>query len=170
MGLILGSAFTSVVNSVVNDLFTPILGLAVDSSLENAHVVIACPKRSNNSRDRGVVGVDCDWNQWPTVSAAKTAGAITWNYGSFIQISINFLIISLIVYFIVKVYSTAFRIKKPKKGPNCKYCYKEVHSKATKCCWCCSEIEPKSPDIAKSSTNSIVPSPVSPAPSTKVKP
>jgi large conductance mechanosensitive channel len=157
VGLVLGSAFTSIVNSLVNDIFTPVIGLAVDSSLEHAHFVIACPRLSNNSRDRGVVGVNCVQNQWPTVASAKSAGAIVFSYGAFIQNIINFMIISSIVYFIVKLYTVAFHIKKPKKGVPCKYCMKDVPIRAMKCCWCTSDLDPPlSP--SKSAKSAILPS------------
>jgi large conductance mechanosensitive channel len=156
VGLVLGSAFTSIVNSLVNDIFTPVIGLAVDSSLENAHFVVACPRLSNNSRDRGIVGVHCVQNQWPTVASAKTAGAIVFSYGAFIQNVINFMIISSIVYFIVKLYTVAFHIKKPKKTIPCKFCLKDVPTKAVKCCWCASELEPQ-PSPLKSAKSAVLP-------------
>ncbi|KAJ3319178.1 hypothetical protein HDV06_006618 [Boothiomyces sp. JEL0866] len=147
VGIVMGAAFTAIVTSMVNDIFTPIISLALgSSSLDNAYVLIACPllNTTNGNSGRGKIGKDCFQSQFPTVALAKSAGAITWNYGSFLQQIINFLIISIIVFFIVKVYTAAFRRKKEepeKKEKECSYCCKEIPVHAKRCCFCTSTVE-----------------------------
>ncbi|KAJ3317776.1 hypothetical protein HDV06_001259 [Boothiomyces sp. JEL0866] len=153
VGIVIGAAFTAIVTSMVNDLFTPIISLAIgSSSLDNAFVLIACPLLDPNSTfsARGKIGKDCFQSQYTTVALAKSAGAITWNYGSFLQQIINFLIISIIVFFIVKLYTATFRRKKrtEKKEKECSFCCKDIPIKAKLCCYCTSNVENITQEVA----------------------
>ncbi|KAJ3319176.1 hypothetical protein HDV06_006616 [Boothiomyces sp. JEL0866] len=148
VGIVMGAAFTAIVTSLVQDIFTPLISLAIgSSSLDNAFVLMACPplNATEPNSKRGSIGKDCYASQFGTVAAAKTAGAITWNYGSFIQEVINFIIISIIVFFIVKLYAATFCRKKEepeeKTTKDCDFCCKEIPLKATKCCFCTSLLE-----------------------------
>ncbi|KAJ3208801.1 hypothetical protein HDU67_006521 [Dinochytrium kinnereticum] len=49
VGLVLGAAFTTLINSVVTDLVAPIIGLAIEANLQNAFIVLRCGKNSTNS-------------------------------------------------------------------------------------------------------------------------
>ncbi|KEG16402.1 large conductance mechanosensitive channel protein MscL [Bartonella bacilliformis] len=83
VGVIIGSAFGGLVNSVVNDIFMPIIGLITGSiDFSNMFIQLAGDKKA-------------------TLLAAKEAGA-TLSYGNFITLLINFLIISWILFFLVK--------------------------------------------------------------------
>ncbi|KAI8898991.1 large-conductance mechanosensitive channel, partial [Globomyces pollinis-pini] len=137
VGIVMGAAFTSIVNSGVSDIITPVISLAVGSSLQNTMLIIACPKLADN-KTRGVLGKDCQQGDFATIEIAKNRGAVTWNYGSFLQICINFLITSAIVYFMVKVYAATFRREKPPKVRECDFCCKDVPIKAVKCGFCTS--------------------------------
>lgn len=87
IGIIIGNAFTLVVNSFVNDILTPPLGLLTSSPLDQAFVLM----RSGQSGS----------TTYPSLTAAQDDGAVTWNYGHFIQTCINFLIICLAIYLMV---------------------------------------------------------------------
>ena len=143
VGLVMGTAFTAVVNSAVADLFTPIIALAIQTtSLANSFVVMACPK-DNATGTRPDVST-CR-GSYSTLVSANTAGAITWNYGSFIQQCINFLIIALVVFFIVKIYSAGsgkFTKPKPKVEKECAHCLKAIPCLATRCAYCTSSVAP----------------------------
>ena len=143
VGLVMGTAFTAVVNSAVTDLFTPIIALAIQTtSLANAFVVMACPK--NNVTGTRPSASTCSGN-FSTVAQANTAGAITWNYGSFIQQCINFIIIAAVVFFIVKIYSAGSgRFIKPKEKTEkeCINCCKSIPCKAKRCAFCTSAVVP----------------------------
>ncbi|KAJ3301853.1 hypothetical protein HDV03_000262 [Kappamyces sp. JEL0829] len=140
VGLVIGASFTAVVNSMVKDLITPLISLAMDAvSLSDTFVVMACPK-ANGTGPRPPSST-CS-GSFTTVLAAQTAGAITWNYGSFINNVITFLITALIVFFIVKAYAAAFRRKPAEKTTKeCPECCKDVPLKATRCAFCTSAIK-----------------------------
>ena len=129
VGLVMGAAFTNIVNSMVSDIFTPFIGLAVGNSFENLFIVLRCPANATDCRDT-----------LKSLPAAKAAGAVTWNWGPFVQAVLNFIIISLIVFFIVKIYTAAFRQDKTVTTKECEYCCKEIPIKAKKCSYCCTAL------------------------------
>ncbi|KAJ3208808.1 hypothetical protein HDU67_006528 [Dinochytrium kinnereticum] len=119
VGVVMGAAFTAIVNSLVNDLITPIIGLATEKNLENTFIVIKC-KRVNGSVDSSCV--EGKQGNYSTVAAANAAGALTVNWGRFIQVCINFLIISAFIYFFIKIYGATFLRVAPKPEPKTKAC------------------------------------------------
>ena len=87
VGIIIGAAFTSVVSSLVKDVFTPVLGLLVGGvDFSNLFITL-----------RG--------EHLPTLDAAQKAGAITINIGLFLNSIISFLIIAFVIFWVVKVLS-----------------------------------------------------------------
>jgi large conductance mechanosensitive channel protein len=84
IGLVIGAAFTSVVQSSVNDIIAPVIGLAVGSQLDNAFVYLKQPDSAICDRNETL----CE--EIKTVAQAHTVGAVTWNYGAFIQTCLNF--------------------------------------------------------------------------------
>ena len=84
VGIIIGAAFTAIVASMVDDLLQPILGL-VTGGTDFSNYYIAM-----------------DGNDYPTLQAARDAGAPVFAYGSFITAVINFLIIAFVVFLLVK--------------------------------------------------------------------
>ncbi|KAJ3107665.1 hypothetical protein HDU97_003659 [Phlyctochytrium planicorne] len=144
VGVVMGAAFTAIVNSVVNDLITPIIGLATENNLENTFVVIKCKKVNGIQTDQ-TCKVGSQGN-YTTVAIANAAGAITINWGRFIQIVINFIIIAAIIYFFVKIYSNTFLRVVPKPAPKtrpCDYCLEDIKVGATRCKFCGSEQNPQ---------------------------
>ena len=84
VGIILGAAFTTIVNSLVNDLIMPPIGLAIGGiDFSNLFVTL-----------RG--------GSYPTVEAAKAAGAVTVNYGLFLNAVLRFVIVAFAVFLLVK--------------------------------------------------------------------
>jgi large conductance mechanosensitive channel len=84
VGIILGAAFTTIVNSLVNDLIMPPLGLAIGGiDFSNFFVTL-----------KG--------SSYPTLEAAKAAGAVTVNYGLFINAVIRFVIVAFAIFLLVK--------------------------------------------------------------------
>jgi large conductance mechanosensitive channel len=84
VGLILGAAFTTIVNSLVKDIVMPPIGLVLGGiDFSNFFVTL-----------KG--------GSYPTLEAAKTAGAVTVNYGLFINAIINFTIVAFAVFLLVK--------------------------------------------------------------------
>jgi large conductance mechanosensitive channel len=84
VGIIVGAAFTTIVNSLVNDILMPPLGLALGGlDFSNFFVTLKGPVAT-------------------TPEAAKAAGAVTLNYGLFINAIIRFLIVAFAVFLLVK--------------------------------------------------------------------
>ena len=84
VGIVIGAAFTTIVNSLVKDLLTPILGLLLGGvDFTNVFVTL---KGSHEA----------------TLDAAKAAGAVTLNVGIFLNAIISFLIVSFAIFWIVR--------------------------------------------------------------------
>jgi large conductance mechanosensitive channel len=84
VGLIIGAAFTTIVNSLVNDLLMPPIGLLL-GGIDFSEFFITLKGTAQ-----------------PTVAAAKAAGAVTLNYGLFINAIIKFVIVAFAVFLVVK--------------------------------------------------------------------
>ena len=85
IGVIIGASFTGIVNSLVNDVLMPPIGLALGGvDFSNFFVVI-----------KGDHAVD-------TLAAAKAAKAVTINYGLFINAVINFLIVAFVLFLMIR--------------------------------------------------------------------
>jgi large conductance mechanosensitive channel len=98
VGIIIGAAFTAIVNSLVKDLFTPILGLVVGGiDFSNIFITLKGP-------------------HLPTLDAAKAAGAVTLNIGLFLNACISFLIVSFAIFWLIKAINT-FLAKKQEEAP-----------------------------------------------------
>lgn len=84
VGIIIGAAFTAIVNSMVGDVLMPIIGMAT-SGLDFSNLFIAL-----------------DGNEYATLAAAEEAGAAIVKYGVFINAVINFLIVAFVIFILVK--------------------------------------------------------------------
>jgi large conductance mechanosensitive channel len=84
VGIILGAAFTTIVNSLVNDIIMPPIGLLL-GGIDFSDFFVTIKGQS-----------------YPTVAAAKAAGAVTVNYGLFINAVIKFVIVAFAVFILVK--------------------------------------------------------------------
>ena len=127
-GVMIGGAFTTIVNSLVNDMLMPVIGL-VTGGVNLSGLFVAL-----------------DGQQYVSIEAAKEAGVGTLNYGAFIQNIINFLIIAFCVFLFVKAMAKIMPKKEelPKKAERlCPYCKMAVHDEAVKCGHCGSDIEGK---------------------------
>jgi large conductance mechanosensitive channel len=95
VGIVIGVAFTAIVNSAVADLFMPLLGLftgGVDFS--NQMIVLR----------EGTVPAP-----YATVAAAKEAGAVTLNVGLFVNVVINFIVVAFAMFMVIKAMNSARR-------------------------------------------------------------
>lgn len=84
VGIIMGAAFTAIVNSMVGDLIMPVIGV-LTSGVDFADKFVAL-----------------DGQAYASLKAAKDAGAPVMTYGVFINAVINFMIISFVVFMLVK--------------------------------------------------------------------
>ena len=91
VGIIIGAAFTSIVNSLVKDMFNPVIGLLLGGI------------------DFSNIFVTLKGNSLPTLAAAQAAGAVTLNVGLFINAVIQFLIVAFAVFWIVRLLNRLYR-------------------------------------------------------------
>jgi large conductance mechanosensitive channel len=130
VGLVIGSAFTTCVNSFVKDILSPILGLGAQKNLEHIYAILKCPANVT----------DCQVSSWATAELANKDGVVTLNYGSFFDTIINFFIIAIFLYTFVRLYTAAFKkfIAKLKK---CPFCTSMIPIQAIKCMHCTSMVD-----------------------------
>jgi large conductance mechanosensitive channel len=86
-----------------------------------------------------------DGNSYPTPEAAKAAGAVTLNYGIFINTIIEFLIVAFSVFLLIRTVNRWTRKPAPAAAPTtrpCPYCYSEIPLKATRCPHCTANVQP----------------------------
>lgn len=92
VGVIIGGAFGKIVDSLVNDVIMPPIGLLLGGvDFSNMHFVLK----------PGADGA----REFPSIAAAQEAGAVTLNYGKFINVAISFLILAFVVFQIVRGYN-----------------------------------------------------------------
>lgn len=93
VGVIIGAAFTSIVNSLVKDIFTPVIGLIVGGiDFSNLFITLKGPHVA-------------------TLQEAQKVGAVTLNVGVFLNAVIQFLIIGLVIFWFVKLISKLYTNK-----------------------------------------------------------
>lgn len=97
VGIIIGAAFTAIVNSLVGDLIMPLVGIFT-GGIDFSNIFIAL-----------------DGNQYATLAAAQEAGAATINIGLFINAVINFLIVAFAVFLIVRAVNNMMERMKKKE-------------------------------------------------------
>jgi len=127
VGVIIGAAFGSIVTSLVKDIVMPPISLLTGGlDFSNKFIVLRAAK------DGSVA--------FHTPADAVKAGAITWNYGNFITLLINFLIVAGAVFLLVRAIN---RMKQPKHADpvtkDCPACAMTIPVKATRCPHCTTE-------------------------------
>lgn len=129
VAVIIGGAFGAIVDSLVKDIVMPLLGL-VTGGLNFTDMLISL-----------------DGKTYPTLQAAKAAGAATINYGQFIQAVISFIVIAFVIYMLVRAANTMQRLGGKNKEPeapterDCPYCLSSIPIKATRCAHCTSVVD-----------------------------
>ncbi|KAF9388049.1 hypothetical protein CPB97_001696 [Podila verticillata] len=128
VAVVIGAAFTSIVDSLVKDIISPIVSLASGKALEENFVVL----RKDNSFSNP---------DYSTRAAVKASNALSWNYGNFIQTVINFFIISACVFVIVKLYQMGRNTKVAVTEKKCKFCFGSIELQAVRCSKCTSWLD-----------------------------
>lgn len=131
VGIIVGAAFGSIVKSLVSDIIMPPIGLLLGKAdFSNLFVVL---------REGKVAG------PYISLATAKTAGAVTLNYGIFINSIISFLIVVFSVFLLIRSIN---RLRSQKETPQaapttkeCPFCLSVVPIKAVRCAHCTSELK-----------------------------
>ena len=129
VGIIIGAAFGSIITSLVKDIIMPPITLLTGGlDFSNKFIVL---------RDAPGGGV------FTTAADAAKAGAVTWNYGVFVTLIVNFLIVAFSIFLLVRALN---KIKRPAPGAaapvskECPYCTMTIPIKATRCPHCTSEM------------------------------
>jgi large conductance mechanosensitive channel len=127
VAVVIGAAFGKIVNSLVNDVLMPPLGLLL-GNLDFSNLFISL-----------------SGTHYDTLEAAKTAGAPVLRYGLFINSLVDFLIIAFAIFVVVR---SANRLhKKPAAAPaeptskECPFCVSSIPIKASRCPHCTSQLE-----------------------------
>ena len=126
VGIIVGSVMTSVVNSLVKDVIMPPIGLLVGGvDFSQWFFVLGNPSGGH----------------YETIAQAQAAGATTLNMGLFLNSIVSFFITMFAIFLFVRTMNK-MRDKKPANTHACPYCKSTRSNAATKCAFCCSDVEP----------------------------
>jgi large conductance mechanosensitive channel len=125
VGVIIGAAFGSIINSLVKDIVMPPVSLLTGGlDFSNKFVVLRAAKDGSAT--------------FNTPADAAKAGAITWNYGNFVTIAINFLIVAGAIFLLVRAIN---KLRQPiQKTKECPACAMTIPIKATRCPHCTTEL------------------------------
>jgi large conductance mechanosensitive channel len=127
VGVIIGAAFGKIVTSLVNDILMPPIGLILGKV------------------DFSNLFVSLNGQKFASLADAQAAGAPTLNYGMFINNIIDFLIVAIAIFFLIKAIN---RMTKKEEKPaevttrECPFCMTQISKKASRCPNCTSEVKP----------------------------
>ena len=126
VAFIMGVTFATVITSLVNDIIMPAVGLGLGGvDFTNLYAVIK--------------DVEGHTGSYASLQAAKDAGAVTINYGVFINAILVFLIVALVLFLLMKAY---MKTQKPAEvsTKDCPFCKSAIPLEATRCPQCTSEV------------------------------
>jgi large conductance mechanosensitive channel len=131
IGIIIGAAFGVIVNSLVNDIVMPPIGLLLGGvDFTNLYILL---------QDGDPVG------PYASLVDAQVAGAVTINYGVFLNAIISFLIIAFAVFLIIRAINRVRREEKvAEEEPTtqeCPFCLSAIPLNATRCAYCTSQLQ-----------------------------
>ena len=124
VGVIIGGAFGQIVSSLVSDIIMPPIGLLL------------------NGVDFSNLFVSLTGQPYATLVEAQAAGAPTLNYGNFINSVIDFTIVGLVIFLLIRAINRLQR-PAPAAAPStkdCPFCYSAIPLKATRCPNCTSQL------------------------------
>ncbi|QSA98557.1 large-conductance mechanosensitive channel protein MscL [Methylococcus sp. EFPC2] len=128
VGIIIGASFGSIVKSLVDDVIMPPIGLVLGNvDFANLYLVL---------KDGATAG------PYAALAEAKKAGAVTLNYGLFINSVVSFVIVAFAVFLLVRALN---KLKKeapaaPPDTKDCPWCASAIPLKASRCPHCTSEV------------------------------
>jgi large conductance mechanosensitive channel len=129
VGIIIGAAFGSIINSLVSDVIMPPIGLLLGGvDFSNLFIVL---------KDGAKAAAP-----YASLAAAKDAGAVTMNIGVFINTIISFLIVALAIFMLIRGVNKLY--KKKEEAPttkDCPYCLMSIPVRATRCGHCTAELK-----------------------------
>lgn len=126
VGIIIGAAFGKIITSFVKDVLMPPLGMML-GQVDFANLFI-----------------DLSGQSYATLAEAQEAGAATINYGVFINTVVDFLLVALAIFLLIRQVNRMMRKETPPPPPNskdCPFCLSKVAIKASRCAFCTSELK-----------------------------
>lgn len=129
VGVIIGAAFGGIVTSLVKDILMPPISLLTGGlDFSNKFVVLKA----------GADGV----SSFATPAQAAAAGAVTWNYGNFVTLIINFLIVAFCIFLVIRAMNKMKHPApdEPAVAKDCPACMMSIPIKATRCPHCTTEL------------------------------
>lgn len=131
VGIVIGVAFGGIVKSLVADVLMPPIGILL-GNVDFASLFLVIKEGTTPG-------------PFATVAAANEAGAVTLNYGLFVNTIVNFLIVALAIFFVVRGIN---RLRKEEEAPaaepttrECPFCLSTIPIQATRCGHCTSEVK-----------------------------
>ena len=128
VGIVIGAAFGTIVKSFVDDVLMPPIGLLL-GNVDFANLFITLKEGTKAA------------GPYASLAAAKAAGAVTLNYGAFINTVISFIIIAFAVFLVIKGVN---RLKRQEELPPdtkaCPFCLSAIPIQARRCPHCTSEL------------------------------
>lgn len=131
VGIIIGAAFGGIVKSLVDDVIMPPIGLLL-GKVDFANLFAVLKQGATPG-------------PYASTAAAKAAGAVTLNFGLFVNTIINFIIVGFAIFLLVKGVN---QLKRQKPAPaaapttkDCPFCFSAIPIKATRCPHCTSELK-----------------------------
>lgn len=127
IGIIIGAAFGRIVSSLVNDVVMPPIGLLLGKvDFSNLFIVLSNPTGQALA----------------SIQAARDAGAVTLNYGLFINTVIDFLIVALAIFLLIRGFGRLQRKPAPAEPTtkDCPFCFSSIPIQATRCPHCTSQL------------------------------
>lgn len=139
IGFTVGAAFTSVAKSVVNDLIMPVVGL-ISGGADFSDLFIVMKS-----------GVEIK-PPYATLSMAQDAGAVTLNYGLFVNNLLAFLLVAAVMFFVVRSFNRLEETLEQEFGDDaateaepahkkCRYCRTQIPFRASRCPNCTSVLD-----------------------------
>lgn len=130
VAVIMGGAFGTIIKSIVNDIIMPPVGLLLNGvDFSNLFIILKAGESSDT---------------YLSLAEAQEAGAVTINYGVFLSTTFTFIIISLIMFVIIKSMNSIQNEKETPAEPTikeCPFCCTNISIKATRCSNCTSMLE-----------------------------
>ncbi len=125
VGIVVGTAFTRIVNSFVNDVLMPPIGQLVGGV------------------DFADLFLNLSGGEYASLAAAQEAGAATVNYGMFVNVVLDFLIVAFAIFLVVRLFERLRRKEEEAPAPSvktCQECRSEIPIEARRCRFCTSPV------------------------------
>jgi large conductance mechanosensitive channel len=128
VAVIIGAAFGKIITSLVNNVLMPPIGLILGKV------------------DFSNLFINLSGTPYASLAAAQAAGAPTINYGLFLNNVIDFLIVALVIFLLIRAANSIQRPKPAAAAPTtkaCPFCLSTIPAKAVRCAYCTSELKGK---------------------------